>query len=91
MRMVFFAFIIAKAKGFSKVCGLLDAKEVVGALNGRCDWASNPIISDIKDLVSSFVYVRFSFVPRSKNEGTHMLAKLNYSLNQNFILDWGRD
>lgn len=27
---------------------------------------------------------------RSKNEGAHMPAKLNYCLNQDFILDWGR-
>ena len=65
-RVVFFALVIAKAKGFPKVCVLPDAKEVVDSLNGCYDWAINPIILDIKDLVSSFVYVRFSFVPRSK-------------------------
>ena len=65
-RAVCFAVMIAKAKGFPKVCVLPDAKEVVDSLNGCYDWAINPIILDIKDLVSSFVYVRFSFVPRSK-------------------------
>ena len=42
-RAVCFAVMIAKAKGFPKVCVLLDAKEVV---NG-C-YAINPIILDIK-------------------------------------------
>lgn len=54
-------------------------------------WAINPIVLDIKDFVSSFVYVRFSFFPNFKNEGAHLFAKLNYCLNQNFMLDWGRD
>lgn len=59
--------------------------------NERCyDWVINSIILAINCLVSSFDYVRFIFVPISKNEGAHMLAKLNYCLNQDFIFGLGK-
>lgn len=82
---------IAIAKGISKVCVLLDAKEVADDLNCCYDRIINPIILNNKYLVPSFDHARFTFVPRSKNGGSHMMAKLNYCLNQNFILDRGRD
>ena len=86
-RAVFFALMNTSAK----FCILLDAKEVVDALNSCCDRVINSIILAIKCSVSSFDYVKFILVPISKHEGAHMLAKLIYCLNQDFILDWGRD
>lgn len=85
VRAIFFALMNSTTKGFSKVCVLLDAKVVVNALNGCCDWITNSIILVIKCLASSFDYIRFTFLPRSK-EGTHMPTKL-----KGFILDWGKD
>lgn len=49
-RAVIFALMIVIAKGFSKVCVLLDAKEVVDALNDWYDWVINALILDIKYL-----------------------------------------
>lgn len=54
-------------------------------------WPAPSIILDIKCLVSSLDHVRFTFVPVYKNQGAHMLAKLSYCLNQDFILNGGRD
>lgn len=57
---------------------MLDAKEILEAPNKKCDWAINPVILDIRCLISSFFkYVRFIFAP---NEEAHLLAKLSYFL-----------
>lgn len=56
----------------------MDAKKVMDALCGCYDCVINWVTLDIKWLVSFFYQVRFTFVPRSKNGGVHMLAKQNY-------------
>lgn len=71
--------------GLSKVRVFSDSKEVVHAINGGFNWDINPIILDIATLVSEFQYVDFVFIPRNLNVVAYLLAKLSYSMKQDFL------
>lgn len=70
MRTIVFALKEAYCKGFSRT--FFYVKEVIDSINGKEDWAVNPIILDMKNQCSGFSLVRFFFVSKTLNEVAHV-------------------
>ncbi|KAI3974324.1 hypothetical protein MKX01_030993, partial [Papaver californicum] len=83
------AIMMAVKLNFKKIIIEGDAPKVVEALNGGLQpipWRLIHFVEKIKQLVSKFDQVEFSFIPREANEVSHQLG--NYAFKHNIHQWW---